>query len=258
MVLSPEAALGLPGPLASGAILLVVLRAEFGPSPCPTARSWTKAADKLEGDLLKKYVVNLFVVVLDFIELGLPSRAPDACLPGGRLRTCQKEQVDRLEKYLDAWFELGVLGPEDMGRTAGKVEDLEAALSELVARDCVVHQPFEGSLEIGKLSQAYAGTYKEVEANRLQFRGRPDFDPRPYLDPLSRRIYDIYDFPFETSTSPSEFEGRIPRVRIHCSREQKLQLFSLLDKSGRIRLFRKQDIREQFGAGMFAVIKSLE
>ena len=230
------------------------------PIPVPYGEVMTKAADKLEGDLLKKYVVNLFVIALDFIELGLPSRAPDACLPGGRLRTCQKEQVDRLEKYLDAWFELGVLGPEDMGRTAGKVEDLEAALSELakfvsVARDYGTHQPFESSLEIGKLSRTYAGTYKEVEASRLQFRGRPDFDPRPYLDPLSRKIY---DFPFETSTSPSEFEGRLPRVRIHCSREQKLQLFSLLDKSGRIRLFRKQEVRAEFGAGMFAVIKSLE
>ena len=230
------------------------------PIPVPYGEVMTKAADKLEGDLLKKYVVNLFVIVLDFIELGLPSRAPDACLPGGWLHTCQKEQVDRLEKYLDAWFELGVLGPEDMGRTAGKVEDLEAALSELakfvsVARDHGMHQPCESSLEIGKLSRSYAGTYKEVEASRLQFRGRPDFDPRPYLDPISRRIY---DFPFETSTSPSEFEGRVPRVRIHCSREQKLQLFSLLDKSGRIRLFRKEEVRAEFGAGMFAVIKSLE
>ncbi|CAE7757287.1 unnamed protein product, partial [Symbiodinium sp. KB8] len=230
------------------------------PIPVPYGEVMTKAADKLEGDLLKKYVVNLFVIVLDFIELGLPSRAPDACLPGGWLHTCQKEQVERLEKYLDAWFELGVLGPEDMGRTAGKVEDLEAALSELakfvsVARDHGMHQPCESSLEIGKLSRSYAGTYKEVEASRLQFRGRPDFDPRPYLDPISRRIY---DFPFETSTSPSEFEGRVPRVRIHCSREQKLQLFSLLDKSGRIRLFRKEEVRAEFGAGMFAVIKSLE
>ena len=157
-------------------------------SPRALWRGHDQGGRQARGDLLKKYVVNLFVIVPGLHRAG-PSPPEHLMLVFWRAAShLSKEQVDRLEKYLDAWFELGVLGPEDMGRTAGKVEDLEAALSELakfvsVARDYGMHQPCENSLEIGKLSRSYAGTYKEVEASRLQFRGRPDLRSPALLGP---------------------------------------------------------------------------
>ncbi|CAE7545289.1 Kidins220 [Symbiodinium sp. CCMP2592] len=245
--------------------VLVMCRGDFSPKQCraiwPMPLPYEIPAKseiyKLAGGDLKKAVVSLIVIVLNFLDLGSPPRAPDACLPGGDLHSDQWEQVRRLESFLDAWLMLGVLGPEDMGRTAGKVEDLETLLGDLskfsdLARD---HQPFEASPVIAKLRRPHSGAYKEVEANRLQFRGFPDFDPRAYLDPVSKKIYDE---PFSTSLQPEHFEGKLPHVRIHCSRAERLQLFTLLDKSKRIRLFRRCDVRAQFGAGVFAVLKSLE
>ena len=145
-----------------------------------------------------------------------------------------------------------------MGRTAGKLEDLERTIDELrnFSSNVTAEQlKSQSSSEIGSLKTEHSGTFKVIGADRLQFRGTPDFDLRPYLDACSKTIYDE---PFATSMLPEEFEGTIRRVRVHCSREERLKLFALLDKSHRIKLVPRHQIRLGFEAGVFAVLKSLE
>ena len=49
-----------------------------------------------------------------------------------RLTKSQWEAVRRIEKFLRAWTEVSHITPELMGRTSGKVESLEASLTELI------------------------------------------------------------------------------------------------------------------------------
>ena len=159
--------------------------------------------------------------------------------------------MERLGSFFDAWFSLGTLTASAMGRTAGKIEDLERVLQML--------GNFRGNTsdcgELGRLRGAKVGAFKEVESKRLKFRGFPVFDPCPFLDENSRAIY---LHPLQHSTPPESFEGRVPRVRVHCSREERLLLYQLLDRSNRIKLFSKDQVRVGFGSGVFAVLKSLE
>ena len=143
-----------------------------------------------------------------------------------------------------------------MGRTAGKVEDLQNALQELQrlkAASCSLQQG--KNPELGRLTGAKVGTFKPVEADRLQFRGFPGFDPKPFLDSYSQKIY---EHPSDHSADPEEYMGEVPRVRVHCSREERLKLYQLLDKTRRVKLFTEDQVRHRFGSGVFAVLKSLE
>ena len=202
--------------------------------------------------------VNVQVILLNYLDLGRPRRAPVSCTSAQSPTAAQWEVVSRLECFLDAWFELGVLSAEDMGRTAGKVEDLEKVLQKLSTLASTWHEGVGSAsrnLELGRLRGTKVGAFKPVEADRLRFRGFPDFDPRPFLDSVT---LDIFEHPMRRSLQPGEFEGPIPRVRVHCSREERLKLFRLLDQSRRIGLFPAGEVRAEFGSGVFAVLKSLE
>ena len=159
------------------------------PPPYPEVRPGDHR--RLPDGLLRKLVVNAIVMVRNYLDLGKVERAPASCIFGKKLNSIQAKHVMRLESFLEAWFQLGTLTAVEMGRTAGKVEDLERVLSNLQ------HSIDQGSLlepspisgapagsELGRLQGTKIGTFKEVEASHLKFRGYPDFDPallRSYL-----------------------------------------------------------------------------
>ena len=224
--------------------------------PMPHPKAFSADPKSLAPGELKKLFVNVQVCLLNFLDLGRPSRAPPCCVIGGTLSEKQWEAVKRFESFLDAWFELGVLGATDMGRTAGKIEDLENALQKLKQLNAGGGSPSQsGSPELGRLGGSKVGTIKPVESDRLQFRGFPDFDPTPFLDMRSK---EIYEHPFEHSIDPDEHMGPVPHFRVHCSREERLKLYQLLDKSRRIKLFTEEQVRHRFGSGVFSVLKSME
>ena len=66
--------------------------------------------------------------------------------------------------------------------------------------------------------------------------------------------------PFKHSILSEDFHGKVPRVRVQCSREERLRLklYRLLDQSHRIKLLTKDQVRQGFSSGVFAVLKSLE
>lgn len=97
-------------------------------------------------------------------------------------------------------------------------------------------------------------TFKPVDASRLSFIGTPSFDPGPYLDRLSRRIFED---PLKERLDPAECRGRPPRLRVHCSRTEKIRLFDLLDASNRLALFEAHEVTPDFGSGLFSVVKDM-
>ena len=82
--------------------------------------------------------------------------------------------------------------------------------------------------------------------------GTPVFDPTPFLDDESVAIFER---PLQCALDPEGYDGRIPFVQVHCSKEKKVALFSLLDASGRLALHRGCDVRPRFAGGVFAVVK---
>eukprot|EP00435_Cladocopium_sp_Y103_P068139 s66_g31.t1 len=90
---------------------------------------------------------------------------------------------------------------------------------------------------------------------RLVFVGRPQFDPSPYLDPISKVIYND---PLSCRLDPASCPVQPPKLRVHCSRQEKVKLFSLLDASDRLRIHLPHEFTPEFGSGLFAVPKDLE
>ena len=218
--------------------------------------------------------VNGIVLVLNYLHLGQPSVAPSCLRLGNRLSAMQWRAVELLKRFLDAWVIAEVVDPVSMGRSASKVESIEEALADLetraksLASDGVgAYLPSlnlkddlglsaSGSGEVvGSAAHGAFSTFKEIEPSRLSFVGRPVFNPSPFLDSRSRRVFEL---PLTCSLPPDEFTGTVPLVKFHCSRSQKIKLFELLDQSGRLSLHKEEDVRTRYSSGMFAVVKSMD
>eukprot|EP00438_Fugacium_kawagutii_P001100 Skav235078 [mRNA] locus=scaffold2106:3814:8424:- [translate_table: standard] len=224
-----------------------------------------------EAMTLKKGVCAL-VIVLNYLHLGRPARSDERLWGRRKLSRKQWEAVRRFEAMLQAWDSVSQISPEVMGRTASKVETLEDTLEQLE----VIAQGLDGSSNkyfarakgedqlgqpvedtgavVGRMKGAPPSTFKQVDPDRLTFVGRPSYDPTPYLDPLSRRIY--LD-PCGERLAPSEVARRPPKLRVHCSRSAKIKLFDLLDSSSRLRLHLPHEVLPDYGSGMFCVGKDL-
>lgn len=98
-------------------------------------------------------------------------------------------------------------------------------------------------------------TFKPIESSRLKFVGRPTFNPSPFLDPLSRRIYEN---PLKERDPITSQTPKPPHLRVHCSKQEKIKLFELLDASDRLLLAPPKLVTPAYGSGLFAVGKSLE
>ena len=97
-------------------------------------------------------------------------------------------------------------------------------------------------------------TFKEIDSKRLTFVGRPVFDPSPYLDPKGRKIFQD---PLATRDPITPTTRRPPRLRVHCSKTEKVRLFELLDSTDRLAIHKASEVTPLYGSGLFAVTKSL-
>lgn len=221
----------------------------------------------------RKKLVNCIVICLNYLHLGRSTTWPADCRLGRKLNKLQWAAVKRFEGFLDDWVSSDVFGPEEMGRVAPKVESMEDVLKQLesIARELRTstscsyfpdtRDAKQGPLSlrgrgevVGKLDSCPFSTFKPVEADRLKFVGVPSFNPVPFLDKQSA---DVYQNPLQLSLDPDSFSGSIPFVQVHCSRDEKMKLFSLLDSCNRLGLHRESDIRKDFASGLFSVVKSL-
>eukprot|EP00435_Cladocopium_sp_Y103_P073431 s469_g43.t1 len=241
------------------------------PAPYPEVLlKKTAAADSRMA--LKKGVVAV-VIVLNYLHLNRPRTTEGVLGGGGRLTRGQWDAVRRMELFVQGWVEVSPITPEVMGRTAGKAESIEAMLQKLedqafsLAKTEGCYFPHAPRSDqpgkplavkepaIGQLATEGMSTFKPVEASRLAFVGRPTFNPAPYLDPGSR---EIFEDPLKTRLPVAACPTKPPVLRVHCSRQEKVKLFELLDASNRLRVHLPHEVTPQFGSGLFAVSKDLE
>jgi len=159
-----------------------------------------------------------------------------------------------------------------MGRSAAKVEGYEDTLSA-VARAVSTLQVFEGHYAsqsrssrcsaggeaepvrcgvcVGEVSHVPDHGAKPLKASRLQFPGKPEFDPRRYFDGSTKKLY---EFPLDLG-KPLQEVGKPPPVQVRASPQGKLQLFKKLADSGLLQPVPEGTYLDGYRNGLFAVPK---
>ena len=240
------------------------------PNPYPEVFRKKTAAD--DRKCARKKGVVALVITLNFLHLNRPRQFGPGDPVHKKLNKKQWEAVKRFEFFLEGWTTAPPVTPEEMGRCAAKVESLEEMLTELSRQASSLaksggsyfsHAPQSDQPgrplapkepEIGMLKGDAMTTFKQVDASRLSFPGRPSFDPRPYLDPNSSLIYED---PLTTRMAISECPHRPPKLKVHCSKSEKIKLFDLLDSSNRLRIHLPHETTPDYGSGLFAVPKDM-
>ena len=168
---------------------------------------------------------------------------------GEPLTSLQSKALCSLRQGIEDWNQSGPFGPEELARSAPKFEslyDMLRACQEEYAR-----LPPGSDLEEAVFSFSLPCHVFPVEPDRLNFVGRPSFDPRPYLDTANRQTYED---PLRFAEPLTE-EIRLPHVAVQANKDQAKRLLKLLDSSGRLELFAKEDVRPGVRSGLFSVPK---
>lgn len=247
-----------------------LLRGRGFPIPLPYPEVLRKKWFSTPEDVARKKFLNAAICILNFLHLGRPAVCPSGLNVGNRLSSSQWGVVRRLELLVDDWIKLECIGPSEMGRTAPKIESIEDSIAHLSKLASELRSSGDGSYvttatgaagvstrrDVGEVVGSTGGssfsTFKPVEPSRLSFIGTPDFDPAPFLDRESKKIF---EHPLQCALDEDAFDGTIPFVQVHCSKDDKVALFSLLDSSHRLALHRERDIRVRFAGGVFSVVK---
>lgn len=211
------------------------LWSSFRPLPVPYTEALRKQWKASDYEAARKKMLNVVAIILNYTTLGRASSCPAHLLPGKPLNAVQWGIVRRLEALLEDWLVAGKVGPESMGRAAPKIECVENALDFL--RERVAHLVNENKNDyfgarnafgapgnpgfsgdtgevVGSSSSPLFSTFKELDPSRLRFVGTPSFDREPYLDTAGARVY---QHPLECRLPVSDFTGRAPLMRMHCS-----------------------------------------
>ena len=126
-----------------------------------------------------KLGVNAVVLVLDWLFLGQPA----VCKPelglwlGAELNPLQLAAARTLEESVARWNAEAEVGPEEMGRSASRVEGIEDLLHAL--REHVQTVPSDTAARCGKLPYRPPCHARAIDPARLRFVGTPTFDPTP-------------------------------------------------------------------------------
>ena len=196
--------------------------------------------------------LNAVVLVLNWTFLGQPAVAPrnlELAL-GEPLTEKQLAAVDSLRVGVQAWNRAGPFSARDLGRSASKFEGLQDMLEACQAEWAKV--PKVGGPGSGRLfSYSTPCPVLPVEPSRLNFVGKPSFDPLPYLDSRNRASY-ARPLDFAREIAPEE---PVPRVAVRADQKQTSDLLRLLDETGRLALFRREEVRPRLRNGLFSVAK---
>ena len=223
--------------------------------------------------------INLCVLVLNWLYLKRPVTCPAEIVLHTPLSKLQWKVVRYIEQSMLAWREAEPVTADTMGRAAGKLESIEKTLSKLVefedgldflfdslpgdssgaaSRPLKKHR-FAPGLQhasagevIGELRGSYSSVAKPIIADRLDFRGEPNFDPSPFLDAKSRFIFQD---PLSAAISPSDASEEPPSVKLFGDSGELWKLFKKLDDSGRLGAIPDDNVWHGYQAGLFAVGK---
>ena len=232
------------------------------PLPYHKVQTWDS---KDERDL--QAAINAMVLVLNWLKLGKPAKAPTGYRVQDELSGEQRGIIHRLRRLCGEWVGAPDITAADMGRSAGKFETLEEAVqrlclaaSEVTAKTGSTKLPVSLASGLGKSKEGdktllgEVQLAKDVESHRLKFVGKPAFDPSPFLEPLTREIYQT---PIDCAIDPCECPHDPPHVQVRGIRAEVLKLLRALDASGRLALFPPEEVRMQHRAGLFSLMKNL-
>lgn len=209
-----------------------------------------------------KQALNAMILVLNWLSLNQPVRAPSDYVIDAPLNSEQKKVVMRFTRLMQDWIDCPAISAADMGRSAGKVETVEMMLQQLTVEAMKVSRE-QGSGKIvappgaptSMLSEVQVA--KEMKAHKLKFGGRPQFNPMPFLDPETA---EMYDKPLTNSTPPWDSTETPPKVQVRGSRSDRSEILALLkafDETDRLGLFPEQMVRMEHRAGLFSLMKNL-
>lgn len=82
-------------------------------------------------EIAHRRALNVLVLALNWYHLGMPAKAPANYVADAQLNETQMAIVARFVRLSAAWAEASDIAASDMGRSAGKVENMEAMVSAL-------------------------------------------------------------------------------------------------------------------------------
>jgi hypothetical protein len=220
--------------------------------------------------MCQQKAVNFIIVVLSWLFLNRPTVAPSCIRLHASLSKKQWAVVHRFERQVAELAATPAVGPEQMGRTAAKVESLDSLLEmlhEQAARllpEAYKRQPSESAVSklgaapdagsvVGSLKFGNQIVAKEVETSRLSVpHDPPEFDPGDLL-PFHHR--EVFNDPVKFAADPMTASESPPRVQLHASRRQAFELLHFLDQRHRLTLAPESKVRPTHLCGVFAIIK---
>eukprot|EP00438_Fugacium_kawagutii_P003517 Skav224779 [mRNA] locus=scaffold4598:69178:73705:- [translate_table: standard] len=214
-------------------------------------------------------LVNAQVGFLNYLHLGKPRSPPPSICGRKPLTSRQWEVVQRFLRLEEAWNLHPCISNDMMGRVAAKQERQEDVLLELqrfvspIVREGKryhsaeafsrhVADPDDVAPTIGTLKKSDLCNAQPVIASRIKMEGNPSFDPRPFLDERSKKLYED---PWSSGIGPDDVLEPPPKVRIHADPQNKIAILRLLEATNRRGFRSREQVVEGFGSGLFCVPK---
>ena len=238
------------------------------PMPLPFPEVFKAGAARLPEAHLKR-LVCLQVCTFDWLCLNMPDGAP-AALRLGRPLTSRQWRAVRTLMHLSVDSNTPeFISAEDMGRAAAKVEGHQDQLATLSRALAAVHAEdkpyfgnhltrpgvFEGDSKMGPVIGAaeveLPQPAKPLISSRLNFSETPNFDPRPFFDDATRRLY---DFPLTGGNDPALLPDP-PRVQVRASHCERILLYKKLAQCNMLKPLTPGSFPDRFRSGLFAVPK---
>lgn len=239
--------------------------AYFWPIPLPYPRCFVRGSEvDMEDtkDFKFRQGVNILVAALDWLHLRRSELCPEEICLFQPLSKVQWKIVKFIESAMQAWRFCEPITSESMGRSAGKIEDIETALHRLASLQLATSEFFEeqfpesssnpflpgsrGTFAPG-LQRDSAGEFcarlpgfgnvvaKKIVASRLDFKGEQSFDPLPFLDEKSQAVF---QHPIQQAMAPGESRDDPPNVRVYGTDDEVWLLLKKLDATGRLGILR--------------------
>ena len=244
--------------------------ASVWPMPVPYPEAFGSSQHGVCRVLWEKKLVSLQVIVLSWLHLNRPSSAPVFLRLGGWLTSKQWSAVKTMLRLVCDSNTPEFVSAVDMGRSASKYESVEKTLGAMARAVGSLHADggylksggskpdvFDdswlrcGSL-VGRLPGSSTCTARPIVADRLNFPGRPLFDPVKFFD---ARTCELYLRPLDYSLDHRTCEVEVPHVSVRATEANKIDLFKKLADSGRLSPVKASLTRGKYCSGLFAVLK---
>ncbi len=230
---------------------------------------------------IKFLLLQRIVCMLNWIVLGYPDSPSQRAQAGEPLSGDQVKILDTLTKHISHFCNHGRIARADLGRFGEKFDALQTAAEELPSHlevdlevilreisdsmDSYVKREKPHFAEQTQHDEDHAACQhdpsyvsvpnvnnKPVIASRIKWKHPPSFDARPFLlDPIVASVYDNPD----TLRKPSYQWPNKSKARVHCKRNELLELMKIWDAHGSLALFPCNEIDPQETVGLFAVPK---